>query len=369
MFRQARDPGALVGRYLDAGSGNVVVRGRVGGRYFEQSLRVALPASEAKNEALGSLWARTRIEDLLADPEDAALDSTKAEVTELALAYRLMSPFTSFVAIDDSRVVNPSGDSATVHQALPLPEGVSYDAVGGVVGGVAGGVEGDTVEHVVTIGEKTSVDLDKSQVSTKFSAEFMAGLPTSGRAYQNAVALEPGAKKPDGDGNPIVNGARERDFKTKGKPVAPPPPSASLADEAAQSFRADKDSSLMETAFRLLADIADDGKLSAAEGKPALAAILAAQRKTGALSEQIVAHAVATWALGEAAAITPGNKALLDARDKATRYLIETAQPAGWPSGIAGRTAKSGEWTKSCLLPAAADGRLPVSTAGSYLEV
>jgi len=71
------------------------------------------------------------------------------------------------------------------------------------------------VERVVVTGEKTSVDLDKNQTSTTFSSDFIADLPVAGRFYQNVLALAPGVQDPDGDGNPNVNGARERDFKTQ----------------------------------------------------------------------------------------------------------------------------------------------------------
>jgi hypothetical protein len=70
-------------------------------------------------------------------------------------------------------------------------------------------------ERVVVTGEKTSVDIDQNETSTKFSSDFIADLPVAGRFYQNVLALAPGVQDPDKDGNPNVNGARERDFKTQ----------------------------------------------------------------------------------------------------------------------------------------------------------
>ncbi len=71
------------------------------------------------------------------------------------------------------------------------------------------------VEKVVVVGEKgAQVDIDQNSTSTKFSSDFIADLPVAGRFYQNVLALAPGVQDPDGDGNPNVNGARERDFKT-----------------------------------------------------------------------------------------------------------------------------------------------------------
>ena len=69
------------------------------------------------------------------------------------------------------------------------------------------------VEKITIIEERQVIDLDQSEASTKFSADFIQDLPVAGRFYQNVLALAPGVQDPDGDGNPNVNGARERDFK------------------------------------------------------------------------------------------------------------------------------------------------------------
>jgi len=50
-------------------------------------------------------------------------------VTDLGLAYNLLTAYTSFVAVD-TEVRNKSGQVSTVKQPLPLPQGVSDYAVG-----------------------------------------------------------------------------------------------------------------------------------------------------------------------------------------------------------------------------------------------
>jgi Ca-activated chloride channel homolog len=60
----------------------------------------------------------------------------KAAVTRLGLTYSLMTPFTSFVAVD--QVKRADGRVETVKQPLPLPEGVSDLAVGGASPGSQG---------------------------------------------------------------------------------------------------------------------------------------------------------------------------------------------------------------------------------------
>jgi hypothetical protein len=70
----------------------------------------------------------------------------------------------------------------------------------------------ERVEKVTVVGERSKADLDEAQ-STKFSGDFLEDLPIIGNSYQDALTLAPGVQDEDGDGNPNVHGARERDFK------------------------------------------------------------------------------------------------------------------------------------------------------------
>ena len=98
---------------------------------------------------LATLWARTRIDTLAYDPD------ARGEITKLGLDYRLMTAYTSFVAVEET-VVTDGGKPRRVDVPVEMPEGVSYEGVfgkegdsasvvavgprafaGGVVGGVA----------------------------------------------------------------------------------------------------------------------------------------------------------------------------------------------------------------------------------------
>ena len=68
-------------------------------------------------------------------------------------------------------------------------------------------------ETVKVIGERPMADLDAPTGSMSISAEFFQDLPILGRNYQSALTLAPGVNDADGDGNPNVHGARDRDFK------------------------------------------------------------------------------------------------------------------------------------------------------------
>lgn len=132
-------PLVLLGRYDGEGEATVVVRGRApDGRLVELPVPVRLPAHAPDHEALASLWARASVHDLQTSLwEPGALgdrfrrDAVRDAVTELGLRYRLMTAYTSFVAVDRSRVV---GDGAPVRivQPVEVPEGVDPWRAGAV---------------------------------------------------------------------------------------------------------------------------------------------------------------------------------------------------------------------------------------------
>jgi Ca-activated chloride channel family protein len=91
---------------------------------------VTLPDGDGDgNPALGLLWARRRLDDLADryDFEDTTRAATREQMLHVALSYGLMSPFTSFVAVD-SAVVNPSGIGKKAPVPSPLPAGVEESA-------------------------------------------------------------------------------------------------------------------------------------------------------------------------------------------------------------------------------------------------
>jgi Ca-activated chloride channel family protein len=128
----AQRPLVISGKFRGPATGAIEVRGTASTGTFVQSVDVAggrLPAADTK--ALGVLWARGRIA-TLGDYQKIAPDSaTQREITELGLKYRLLTDYTSFIAVDKV-VRNPGGAQAGVDQPQPLPEGVSELALGEV---------------------------------------------------------------------------------------------------------------------------------------------------------------------------------------------------------------------------------------------
>lgn len=119
----------VTGRFRGAARGSLTVEGKVNGQKLVLDVPVDLSAATPRPE-IGSLWARSRIAQIVeTSGEWPAPDSVEA-ITQVALRYRLMSKYTSFVAVDDS-VVNQSGQMVKRQVPLPLPDGVSPSALGG----------------------------------------------------------------------------------------------------------------------------------------------------------------------------------------------------------------------------------------------
>lgn len=125
----AERPLIIFGKWKGEPTGTIRVSGVSGKSDFVWSCNVADITPSEKHKALRYLWAREKIRTL--DDMGEASDKTKEQVTMLGLKYNLLTNYTSFIAID-SVVRNAGGKQTTVKQPLPLPQGVSDYAVGGV---------------------------------------------------------------------------------------------------------------------------------------------------------------------------------------------------------------------------------------------
>jgi Ca-activated chloride channel homolog len=126
----AERPLLIYGKYHGNPSGQIVITGKTGEGAYKQSFNVSETVPLKENQALTYLWARNRIamlDDYSKVPGD--FEKIKKEVLNLGLKYNLLTAYTSFIAID-SEVRNKTGNSTTVKQPLPLPQGVNNNAIG-----------------------------------------------------------------------------------------------------------------------------------------------------------------------------------------------------------------------------------------------
>ncbi|HEY9861702.1 MAG TPA: after-VIT domain-containing protein [Candidatus Obscuribacterales bacterium] len=127
----ATQPLVLFGRKSDRVNGTLRITGiAASGERYEKNLKVNFDQG-TNNPAIAQLWGRARIKDLINQMFGGETTSGVAAVTDTALAYRLLSQYTAFVAVSDEVRVNPDGTSQRVQVPVEMPEGVSYEGVFG----------------------------------------------------------------------------------------------------------------------------------------------------------------------------------------------------------------------------------------------
>jgi hypothetical protein len=128
-------PVVLTGRFTHAGAGVLRLKGKISGRDFVREIPVEFPEAQAQHDVLATLWARTRVDDLMSQDYNGLQqgnmrDDLKQTITQLGLEYRLMTQFTSFVAVEEM-IVTDGGKPRRIDVPVEVPEGVSRQGVFG----------------------------------------------------------------------------------------------------------------------------------------------------------------------------------------------------------------------------------------------
>jgi Ca-activated chloride channel family protein len=146
-------PLIITGRYTQPASGKLHLKGTRAGGPFTRDIPVTFSSTTPPFDALAGFWARRRIDDLMSQDwlglqQGAMKPALQTQITQLGLDYRLMTQFTSFVAVED-QIVTKNGKPERVEVPVEMPEGVSHEGVFGdqkqydmymtaAVGGIAG---------------------------------------------------------------------------------------------------------------------------------------------------------------------------------------------------------------------------------------
>ena len=125
----ASRPIVVFGKWRGSAAGSIDITGTTGRGMYQSSIAVSPAAVDPRHGVLRHLWARTRIASLSDFGPRVPGDERIAEITSLGLTYGLLTPYTSFVAVQE--IVRRTTEGADdVDQPLPLPAGVSDLAVG-----------------------------------------------------------------------------------------------------------------------------------------------------------------------------------------------------------------------------------------------
>lgn len=120
-------PLVLTGRFTSAGRGTIRLKGKMAGNDFVREIPVELPETMALHDVLAPLWARARIDNLMNQDFDGLQRGNmradlKDTITALGIEYRLMTQFTSFVAVEEM-VVTDGGLPRRIDVPVEVPEG------------------------------------------------------------------------------------------------------------------------------------------------------------------------------------------------------------------------------------------------------
>lgn len=122
-------PVIMFGRYGAGGSKEIQLSGSAEGKPLKYKLHVTLPDAQPTHDVLSKAWARKKIEDISAQLYAADASEIIEEITDIALNHRLMTQYTSFVAVDENDMQPIDQEVKAPRQVvvpIPLPDGTDF---------------------------------------------------------------------------------------------------------------------------------------------------------------------------------------------------------------------------------------------------
>ncbi len=168
-------PIVITGRYTGRARGVLRLRGKLGGSYLAREIPIDFPDSQPGHDVLATLWARARIDDLMSNDyarlqNGEAPMETREAITQLGIDFRLMTQFTSFVAVEEM-IITDGGKPRRVEVPVEMPEGVSH-----------AGVFGDVNRLAQMAGASQMAQTSNSAIVTSKSENLNTTKSTTGRA-------------------------------------------------------------------------------------------------------------------------------------------------------------------------------------------
>ena len=205
-------PLIINGRYNRSGAGTIVVRGTTAAGPWEKRIAVETPPLADGNPVAPTLWARSRVDQLLdGHLDEAQTNSLSAELRRQIIAlgerYSIMTPLTSFVAVEKARVT-VGGRAVLVAVPIELPQGTRWEGFFGPlhapVRPITDSRHGALHAWAENARQNAPVwfDIDADGLSERVEVESLAllgdipAVADSLERYRSAVAGDPTAGKP-----------------------------------------------------------------------------------------------------------------------------------------------------------------------------
>lgn len=151
-------PLRILGRFDGVGPTRLVITGRtVNEKAYRQEIDVDLPAQTSEVPGLARLWARRRVEALAAK---AAAEPHRRELQQealsLSLEHAIVGPYTSLVAEDSQKSVEPGTPAkrTPVPMAKTAEETAEYDAAAGAAAGAVDDEDEAPVMRTLSLGSR-----------------------------------------------------------------------------------------------------------------------------------------------------------------------------------------------------------------------
>ncbi|HEU5130823.1 MAG TPA: hypothetical protein VFT26_01925, partial [Pyrinomonadaceae bacterium] len=190
-------PLILSGRYNGSGQGSIRLKGKMAGQDFVRDIPIELPETQAEHDVLATLWGRRKIDDLTTEElavsqDQPARDQKREEITQVGLNFRLMTQYTSFVAIDDV-VFTGAEEPVRVNVPVETPTGMMSGSV----------------SYVTVTGTSNAVVVCTSGSQNCITPRIIQELPLQGRSFHGLTQLTPGATTASSSTTGVsVNGQR-----------------------------------------------------------------------------------------------------------------------------------------------------------------
>jgi Ca-activated chloride channel family protein len=241
-------PVVVVGRYTAPGRGIVRLEGKLAGQYFSREIAVDFSGEQAAHDVLATLWARARVDDLMSqDYRGMQSNQPRAElrdeIVKLGIDFRLMTQFTSFVAVEEM-IVTDGGKPRRIEVPVEMPEGVSHEGVFGEKDAQAGPLNGRSYSGMIRM--SPGVVPPKTERIAERERKDQKGQSGSGSGVGRGSG---GGLGSGGGGNVAVGGGSA--VAVSGGVLSPPPTPQPTPSPAQQQQRTKLHSSLLAIVERL----------------------------------------------------------------------------------------------------------------------